>query len=65
MKQLLCSLFPSILTFKFDLILGVLGGPVPPLYVSFPCVGTWVRVRKLVEDELTVTMKMKVVTLNE
>ena len=28
-------------------------------------VGTWVRVRKLVETELTMTMKRKVVTLDE
>ena len=45
-----------------------LGWPVPPLYVSVPCVGCvvpWVRVRKLVEAELTMTMKMKVVKLDE
>ena len=29
------------------------------------CVGTWVRLRKLVKAELTMTMKMKVVTIDE
>ena len=58
-----------------------LGGPVPPLYVSFPgvgawvrgCVGAWVRGyvgawvrgRKLLEAELTMTMKIKVINLDE
>ena len=50
-----------------------LGGPVPPLYVSFPgvgawvrgYVGAWVRGRKLLEAELTMTMKIKVINLDE
>ena len=44
--------------FKFLFRSGFLGGPVPPLYVSFPCVVPWVRVRKLAEPELTMTMNM-------
>ena len=29
------------------------------------CVDTWVRVRKLIEAELTITMKMTVVNIDE
>ena len=42
-----------------------LGVPVPPLYMSFQCVSASVHVRKLVEAELIITMKMKVVPLDE
>ena len=38
-------------------------GPVPPLYVSFLCVGEWVH--PCIEAELIITMKIKVVTLDE
>ena len=42
-----------------------LGGPVPPLYASFPGVRGYVRVRKLVEAELPMTMEIRVVYLVE
>ena len=46
-----------------------LSGPGPLLYTGFPgvraYVRAYVRVRKLVEAELTMTMKVKVVSLDE
>ena len=50
-----------------------LSGPGPLLYTGFPgvrayvraCVRAYVRVRKLVEAELTMTIKVKVVSLDE
>ena len=44
---------------------GFLGEPVSPLYTGFPGVRAYVRVRKLVEAELTMTIKVKVVSLDE
>ena len=43
-------------------------GPVPPLYVSFPVVGPWVRVYvvdKLLETKLIITMEIKVFSIDE
>ena len=46
-----------------------LGGPVPPLYVSFPdmrlSVSASVHHRKPVEAEFTMTMKIKVINIDE
>ena len=42
-----------------------LSGPGPLLYTGFPGVRAYVRVRKLVEAELTMTIKVKVVSLDE
>ena len=46
-----------------------LGEPVSPLYTGFPgvraCVRACLRVRKLVEANMTMTVKIKVVSLNE
>ena len=47
-----------------------LGGPVPPLYTGFPvCVRASVRaefhVRKVVEADLTMMMKIKVIRYDE
>ena len=41
----------------------VLGGPVPPLNTGFPGVRASVRVRKLVEAEMNMTVNIKVVRL--
>ena len=50
-----------------------LGGPVPPLYTGFPgvranvrtCLRVCLRVRKPGEAEMTMTEKMKIVSLDE
>ena len=43
-----------------------LGGPVPPLYTGFPvCVRAEFRVRKVVEADLTMMMKTKVIRYDE
>ena len=42
-----------------------LGGPVPPLYTGFPGVRAYVHVRKLMEAESAMTMKIKVSSMYE
>ena len=43
----------------------LLGEPVSPLYTGFPGVRACIHVRKLVEANMTMTVKIKVVSLDE